>query len=238
MARSTGSNSLMSSTAISISTMLAAAGRSQVYSNPQPVKPSNPQPQSNEPYNNSSYSDTELYISPASTGEDQPNSEEERKKTSGGMSGVASNTCSQRLTGHCVNYVRDSPLYQDLDMADRVNFAIFMQKYNVEKNKEFAGGLEEVKGKSWEQMSFEFIRNPQRLINFMTFVSFFVVVLLFVIWLIMVFLSSFTEINPAKKSTTLWMVISLIGLILLTYILDFVYNRTLDNLENLSYTIK
>lgn len=147
-------------------------------------------------------------------------------------------SCAQRSTGHCVNYSRDNPMYQDLQPADKVNFSVFMMKYNVEKNKEFAGGLEEVRGKSWEQMSFEFIRNPTRLINFMTFVAFFMVIALFVLWLVMVFLSSFMDISQDKKSATFWMMVSLIGLILLTYILDYVYGRTLDKLENLSYIIK
>jgi hypothetical protein len=148
-------------------------------------------------------------------------------------------SCADRMSGFCVNYTKENPSYQDLQPNEKMDYAVFMMRYNVEKNKEFAGGLEEVRGKSWEKMTLEFISNPQRLVNFMTFAAFGMVLVLVVIWLILHFLSMLTvDIKPTKKSTTIWLAITLGGLILLTFIIDFVYGRVLEALENLSSNIK
>jgi hypothetical protein len=73
----------------------------------------------------------------------------------------------------------------------------------------------------------------------MTFAAFGIVVVLVVVWLLLHFLSMLSvDIKPTKKSTTIWLAITLGGLIILTFIIDFVYGRVLEALENLSSKIK
>lgn len=147
-------------------------------------------------------------------------------------------SCSESLRGRCINYTSSHPSYLELNMYDKMDYAFYMMNYNVEDKKEFAEGIEDlsdVRG----NISFELVRRPQKLVNIMSFLGFVLLVVMVIMFVLMYVVVIFgIQVSPAKKDVMMWMIIFLFGLMTLTYILDYVYNKAIDRIEIVGDNIK
>lgn len=161
-------------------------------------------------------------------------------------------TCDYGKRGRCINYSVGNNLFQGMNVYEKADYGIFMMNYNVERNAEFAGGFSDVRtaGKDWQSIvGFHLLRKPQRFINLATFVAFSMVIILIVLLIILVILGVLfkiirlllgveIEIPKVKKAVLFWMIIALIFIALTTFMIQWVYDRTIDRLENIMYIIK
>lgn len=153
-------------------------------------------------------------------------------------------TCSTSKRGRCINYTKDNPSYEELDMYDKMNFAVYMMDYNVQDKKEFAEGLSSTKQGFQGTASFMMIARPQTLISLLTFIDFMLIVIMILIliamYIIDLVLSMFgvKVISPIKKSVMLWMIFALVLIYLLIFIIEYVYNKVQNRIEIINYNIK
>ena len=161
-------------------------------------------------------------------------------------------TCDYGKRGRCINYSRGNLRFQEMNEFDKVNYGVYMMNYNVEQNAEFAGGLSDVRtaGKDWQSLvGFHLFRKPQRLINFATFCAFAMIIIMIILLLVLVILGVVfsiirmllgveIEIPKVKKVVLFWMIIALVLIALTTYLVQWVYDRTIRSLENIMYIIK
>jgi hypothetical protein len=143
-------------------------------------------------------------------------------------------SCSDALTGKCINYTKNHPSFLELDKYDKMNYAVYMINYDVEKNKSFAEGAITAKGGYNQFATIEMILKPQRLLNFLLFIAFVFIVLM----VVQLFLLILFNASPVKKSVCTWMIICLLGIMCLTYLLSYVADRVVTSLENINYNIK
>lgn len=150
-----------------------------------------------------------------------------------------------------INYTKDNIVYKIMDNYDKMNYAVYMMDYDVEKYKEVGEGAAEVslrqsfKGKHsimQKIMTWLFGANPKsslaRIVNVFTYVSLLLIIFVFGMWIAFYILGVFITIQPVKKTVLLVTWIFLVGLVGLTYILEYVSNKTYENLEILHYYIK
>lgn len=155
--------------------------------------------------------------------------------------------CATARRGRCINYTRSHPMYVDMTPYDKVDYAVFMMNYNVEHNAEFAGGFADVKkaGRDWQSLvGFHLLRRPQKLINLATFCAFLLIFIMIVLLIVMILYNLLlgslldAKINKMKIKVLFWMIICLLLVVGATYLIDFVYTRAIDRLENVMYIIK
>jgi len=135
--------------------------------------------------------------------------------------------------GRCVLYSKESYAYDELDMNDKIDFAVFMVNYDINKRKEFAEGAEDARGYR-HTASFEMLLKPQKIINLLICISF----ALFVVFVILCLILYILRVSSVKKSVALWMIITTIGIFCLIFLLEHLYFKVVDNLENIAYNIK
>lgn len=163
------------------------------------------------------------------------------------------------IKGGIINYTLEHPEYQDMDDHDRMNYAAFMLQYDVEKNKEFVEGAKSsmcemaqtatgVEGAVQRfflcNASWEMVKRPQRLVNFLTFISFMLIVIMFVMWLAMIIIGAVGDalgkvwIAPVKPPTLFIMILTVCGIMALVHLVQFFYDRVVNSVENVGLNIK
>lgn len=134
--------------------------------------------------------------------------------------------------GGGINYSRSNIMFKELDEYEKMNYALFMMKYNVQDKKEVGEGAAEFKA---IEKPTDIIKIDKsvfiRIVNMMTFLSFLMVIIIFVFWICFYIAGIFVNINSVKKTMLLYTGIFLICLLGLTYILDYMYNKTFDRIE-------
>lgn len=157
----------------------------------------------------------------------------------------------ERLSkGTSINYTRNNPVYVDYKLKDKIDYGFYVTRYNVEKNKSFAQGTDEVKG-LWKDgnfnwlAGFDLIRSPERLREILTFLSFGSIVLLAFVLLIVLIInyiwkSLFQQVilEPMKRNVWIAVIIVLCLIMLLTMLIGHIYSKVVDNIEILQYSIK
>jgi preprotein translocase subunit SecG len=143
--------------------------------------------------------------------------------------------------GGSINYTRDSIVFKEMDDYDKVNYAVFMMRYNVEDKKEVGEGAAEISSVKKAEDLIK-ISNPKntlmRIANMLTFVGVVLIIIIFILWISLYIAGIFMTINSIKKTTVFYSGVFLIGLVGITYILDYVYNKAFDRIEILHYYIK
>lgn len=138
-------------------------------------------------------------------------------------------------TSRTIKYNLDNPLYTELDVKDKVNFAFYMMKYDVDEKKEVAEGAKEFKEIKNYKDIFK-LDKPQRVItrltNLIVFLAVLLIVIVFIFW---VFLWIKGD-NPIKQKLIFNVFLFLVGLLGLMFLIDWVQKRAIDKkdiLENI-----
>lgn len=163
------------------------------------------------------------------------------------------------IKGGLINYTLEHPEYIALDDHDKMNYAQFMLNYDVEKNKEFVEGAksamcEKAQGATGIEghiqrffacnASWEMIKRPQRLVNFLTFISFFLIVFMFCMWIAFLLIGAIGNafgkiwIAPVKAPTLFIMIVTVCGVMALMHIFQHFYDRAVDRVEIVGLNIK
>lgn len=136
----------------------------------------------------------------------------------------------QPEVGGYVRYSRDNIEYQELDEADKMNFAFQIMKYNVQDKKELPEGAAEVKRIRKVEDLFK-VQTPSvaiaRFSSIIAFLSFGLFLFVCIAWLVSVVLG----INPEKRDVLKTTILVLLGLFGLSYIIGWVQQRTMDKLD-------
>lgn len=140
--------------------------------------------------------------------------------------------CKKGMIG-CIAYSKDAYAYDELDMNDKMDFAAFMVNYDINKRKEFAEGAEDAKGYR-HTASFDLLRKPQKIINLLMFIGFALFVVLVVLGII---LFAFRA-APVKRALSGWTILCTVGIFCLIFLVEHLYFKVVDNLENIAYNIK
>ncbi len=135
-----------------------------------------------------------------------------------------------------IKYNLDNPLYTELDVKDKVNFAFYMMKYDVDEKKEVAEGAKEFKGIKDYKDIFK-LDKPQkviaRLTNLIVFLAVLLIVIVLVFWIILWIKGN----DPIKQKIVLNVLLFLIGLLGLMFLIDWVQKRAVDKKEILENII-
>lgn len=134
-----------------------------------------------------------------------------------------------------IKYNLDNPLYTELETKDKVNFAFYMMKYDVNDKKEIAEGAKEFRGIRNYKDIFK-LDKPQnvvtRLTNLIVFLAMLLILIVFVFWIVLWIKGS----NPIKQQLLFNVFLFLLGLLGLMFLIDWVQKRAIDKkdvLENI-----
>lgn len=139
-------------------------------------------------------------------------------------------------TSKTIKYNLDNPLYTELETKDKVNFAFYMMKYDVNDKKEIAEGAKEFKEIKNYSDIFK-LDKPQNVItrisNLIIFLAILLIIIVFVFWLVLVIIGS----NPIKKQLIFYVFLFLVGLLCLIFLIDWVYKQVVDKKDILENVI-
>jgi hypothetical protein len=147
--------------------------------------------------------------------------------------------------GGFINYTKSHIDYVDLDDYDKMDYAAYMLKYNVEHQKEIGYGAADfaqfnikdlTTGEGFAKL-FKLESPKKTIMRYMSLITFlaFCTVILMLLALLVAFIF---QASTLKKSTIFWMIIFLVGMLGITYIMDFVLNNAQDKIENIQYYLK
>ena len=198
-------------------------------------------------------SDEDVYVN--ETNEEDPSKETSlskkiaASKLQQGMKSANSNEINQMVIasekGGFINYTKNHIDYVDLDDYDKMNYAAFMLKYNVEHQKEIGYGAADfaqfnlkdlTTGEGFAKL-FKLESPKKTIMRYMSLITYlaFCSVILMIIALIVAYIF---QAGSAKKSTIFWMIIFLAGMVGITYVMDFVLNNAQEKIEVIQYYLK
>lgn len=136
-----------------------------------------------------------------------------------------------------VRFTRNNPDFTDLDIKDQVDFYAYMIPFDVMKNREYSGQLNDIKNLK-EGASFELIKDQPLLIRMMTFIAFGLLVALLLAILITYFLSKLFFPNlrhapPLLFNLLMSMVLFYVAVFLITHLQDTAQQKLEDINDNI-----
>lgn len=153
-------------------------------------------------------------------------------------------------TSGIIKYTQDRPEYYSLPEDGKMDFAIYMLNYAVEKNKDFAQGYSEMQGvnftsgKWWLSL---LVPEPKLFVNRTVSLMYFLVVLLIIFMLILFIIFKFlrlggniinrTPIHEVKDGTLLMTTLYLVFFAVSVFLVEKVYTMTTDKIEEVQYAI-
>lgn len=147
--------------------------------------------------------------------------------------------------GGFIYHTRNHIDFVDMNDYDKMNYALFMMKYDVNHQKELGIGAAEFSSmklsdlntvQGWAKLfKLDTPKNTiTRYISLMTYISAFLVV----VAIVMLILAYIVRAGPAKKTTLMLLVVFLVGLVIVTYLVDYVLTDAERKIENIQYYIK
>lgn len=157
--------------------------------------------------------------------------------------------CGDVGTTSCIKYTIEDDSVKELQPPDKMNYAVFLMEYDVEANKDFAEGATLIKNGRAGGYDFfasvNLIFNPTQIISLTTAILLGLVIVMFITYIILGFINAIGRkikkadvISSVKLSTLFMCTIVILLIYCVIIILDKVYNKTLDSLENIEDNIK
>lgn len=139
-------------------------------------------------------------------------------------------------TGGYVQYSKDYVDYDMMEEPEKMNYAYYMMRYNVHDRKEIAEGALEVKSIKRPEDLFK-IQSPKaaiyRFSNVLAYLGFMLFIIVFLAWIIAIIKGA----NPVKKDALRMGFLLLLGILALSYILEWVQHRTETKLDAISSSL-
>lgn len=157
--------------------------------------------------------------------------------------------CGDVGTTSCIKYTIEDDSIKELQPPDKMNYAVFLMEYDVEANKDFAEGATLIKNGRAGGYDFfasvNLIFNPTQIISLTTAILLGLVIVMFITYFVLGVINFFGKkikkadvISSVKLSTLFMCTVVILLIYCVIIILDKVYNKTLDSLENIEDNIK
>lgn len=154
-------------------------------------------------------------------------------------------------TSGIIKYTQDRVEYYSLPPDGKMDFAIYMLNYAVEKNKDFAEGYSEMQGVNFTSAKWWLsllAPEPRFFINRTVSLMYFLVILLIIFMLILYIIFKFlrlsgfllnrTPIHEVKDGTLLMTTLYLILFAVSVFLIEKIYTMTTDKIEEVQYAIQ
>lgn len=135
-----------------------------------------------------------------------------------------------------VRYTINNPDFTDLEIEDQVDFYVYMIPYDVMKNREYAGKLNDLANLK-NNASFEMIKDQPLLIRMLTFISFGMIVIVFILWLICAAAGLKSDKWKVKRTLFFDLFLTLVLIYCVVFVITHLQEKAQTKLEDINDNI-